>query len=345
MIQARAFTQDLPDPATLRTWIEDMKSNPRGPFDQIRWFCKDGVRLTPTPGACEPHGGGHQHGQWSERTRALRAGGYRIANFYADLEIEPLLSEDLSFAPLAQMLVEQFLIRADDGWILRQARYYRGAYQEEGERKGARTLLRRLGTSAGWADTRYLFLRTATAMLPHGAESGSVREIRQLSAALSDRIPSFKPLRNKIHGRMSADDAAAVRAYAAAHDENGELEHLARLIDEVFTLNAEAALRSLAAATPADSPLASVLAPLLATWESAGNDPERKTALLADILATLRESITVVDSGVRLQLLDTSLLVEVEYFALLGQQQAAVLTQPRRARLDFVRANIDALFG
>ena len=38
------------------------------------------------------------------------------------------------------MLIEHFLINADDGWILRKARFYRGALQDEDERAGARRL-------------------------------------------------------------------------------------------------------------------------------------------------------------------------------------------------------------
>ena len=38
----------------------------------------------------------------------------------------------------AQLLVEKFLIASDDGWILRSAQFYRGAVQEEDERKAAR---------------------------------------------------------------------------------------------------------------------------------------------------------------------------------------------------------------
>ncbi len=327
--------------------IEDMKSNPRGPFDQIRWFCKDGTRLLPTPSACKPYGGGHQRGQWSKSTLELREAGYRVANFYADLDIDALLAADATYVPLAQMLIEQFLIRADDGWILRKARFYRGAYQEEGERKGARELLLRLCAQPDWIGARFLFLRSAVALLRHGAETGSVREVRQLSAALSDRYSDFKPLRNQIHGRMSASDAAAVRDYATkTSSKPAEFERLARLIDEVFALTAESALKNLLAVLPADSPLALGLAPTLNQWAAISADPVRKGAELAKILALLRASIsTLPGASHRLQALDASLVVEAEYFAMLGAQVEALAAQSRTARLDFLRTNADALYG
>ena len=56
-----------------RQWIVDMKHQPRGPFSRLRWYCNDGTVLPPKEYACESHGGGHQHGEWSERTQKLRA--------------------------------------------------------------------------------------------------------------------------------------------------------------------------------------------------------------------------------------------------------------------------------
>ncbi len=37
----------LPDDDTLRDWVAEMKTAPRGPFEQIRWFCADGTVLPP----------------------------------------------------------------------------------------------------------------------------------------------------------------------------------------------------------------------------------------------------------------------------------------------------------
>ena len=88
---------ELPDPATLRGWIEAMKASPLGPFDQVRWFCADGTVLPPKAYACRNHGGGVQHGQWSERTLALRDGGYQIANVYAGIDAAPFLGASLAF--------------------------------------------------------------------------------------------------------------------------------------------------------------------------------------------------------------------------------------------------------
>ena len=81
-------------------WIEQMKSAERGPFSRIRWFCKDGQVLPPKAYACAEFGGGVQHGEWSERTRNLRAASYAIANFYADLDVDDFVKNNATSARL-----------------------------------------------------------------------------------------------------------------------------------------------------------------------------------------------------------------------------------------------------
>jgi hypothetical protein len=93
MMAAVASAQtSLPDSGTLHTWIQEMKASPRGPFKQIRWFCADGTVLPPQPYACRERGGGIQHGEWNDRVKLLRAGGYYIANVLADIKPEEFFS-------------------------------------------------------------------------------------------------------------------------------------------------------------------------------------------------------------------------------------------------------------
>lgn len=346
-VQAAEAAAPTADAALHRQWIEDMKASPRGPFSQIRWFCKDGAVLLPTPSACKPHGGGHQHGLWSERTLALRAAGYRVANFFADLDVDGLLQADPTQTPLAQMLVERFLVEADDGWILRQARYYRGAFQEEDERRGARALLLRLSSQSDWIGFRYLLLRTAAGLVPHGLETPSIKEARQLAATLSDRDPAFKPLRNKIHGRLARADADDVEAYAAALPEARRADYLRlaaqirALFDEDLGSGLASALRA-AAKTPT---VASRLQVLDEAWRAASDDGARLT-VAAGTLSELRRLLPLAPSAeLRLTLIDTSLLAESTWFTLAAAARETVAAAPRRARLAMLEAGLDALFG
>ena len=144
-----AVTTGTGDPE-LRPLIDEMKANPRGPFERIRWFCKDGTVLPPKAYACRDHGGGVQHGEWSEPTQRVRAKGFAIANVYASLDPAPLLGADADLDLLGQLLMERFLMRVDNGWIFRKARSYRGALQAEDEEAGAKALVLAMLADPTW---------------------------------------------------------------------------------------------------------------------------------------------------------------------------------------------------
>ena len=108
---------ELPPRETLRQWVEEMKTNSRGPFARIRWFCNDGSILPPKPYACRDHDGGVQHGEWSDRVKRLRAGGYYIGNVLAALDIDQVTGAPGYSDLYNQILIEKFLIAAGDGWM------------------------------------------------------------------------------------------------------------------------------------------------------------------------------------------------------------------------------------
>ena len=149
----------LPDDTTLRAWVQEMKKSPRGPFKRLRWFCNDGTILPPKKYACREHGGGVQHGEWTDRIKLMRDNGYYIANVYADINSETFLKDPGHLPMLKQMILEKFLIVADDGWIFRKARYYRGSLQTEDETRGGRNLLLGLVKDADWVQRRFTVLR------------------------------------------------------------------------------------------------------------------------------------------------------------------------------------------
>lgn len=333
----------------LRDWVATMKTTQLGPFDQIRWYCKDGAVLLPTPGACETHGGGNQHGQWSAQTTTLRAAGFTVANFLADLDPQTVMTSAPNSELLPQLLIEQFLIRIDDGWLLRGARYVRGTFQEEDERRGARDLLLRMVAEAAYSGPRFLMLRTAVATLPHGRETPSIRGIRQASAALSDRDHGFKPLRNKIHGHLARQDADAVRQYAtkqASAEARVDYLKLATAIDEVFTHDTGSTLTALAAKFPPSAILPIAITDRTALWTTPLPSPEMRARGYAELLATLREALTSTPSAtLRLEVLDASLMLEAEYFALQSELKVEQAKHSRRAQLDDLVVASDALYG
>jgi phosphohistidine swiveling domain-containing protein len=332
-----------------RGWVEQMKSDPRGPFDAVKWFCKDGTVLPPKAYACEPHGGGHQHGEWSERTRELRANGYLIANLLAGVDADTV-ARDPGFAEqYAQMLVERYLIAADDGWILRRALFYRGAIQEEDERAGGRSLLAALATRPEWLEVRYPLLRAGVRLLPHGEDSASVQKIRQLSAGLADSDPDFQRLRAKIHGSPDADDATRVRDYAAGvadPERRTAYESLADEIDAVYRgAPLAATLRAFAAGRAVDPAFGQQLVETAVGLEADAGEMNtfEKTATL---LAEIREHLpTAGDGSARLALLDLSLEVESAHFRAGATLAQRVARLSRRERGALLSASAQAAYG
>jgi hypothetical protein len=333
----------------LRAAITAMKANARGPFARIRWFCKDGRLLPPTPSACEPYGGGHQHGEWTDAVKTLRADGYLIANVLADLDVEAFAAQPGAATALGQILIEQYLIRTDDGWILRKARYYRGAFQEEGERAGARRLLLALAAKREFIEHHYLVLRTAAGLLPHGREDADARAVRQRAADLATRDPGFSNLRNKIHLQPEFADIAKVRAYAAQMTDPelaAALEDLARMMSEVYAPRAAAhALESLRKKLGAEPALSQLLASAAAEIEAAG-DARARVVSTARQLARLREAWAGSLSAVaRIALLDASNALESDYYVAANELGNAPGVPARRESLALLVAAADASYG
>ncbi|MFT4560792.1 MAG: hypothetical protein ACI9BW_000527 [Gammaproteobacteria bacterium] len=337
--------RDIPE---YRQWVSTMKTDRRGPFAKIRWFCNDGQVLLPKPFACVEFGGGHQHGLWSEQTLSLRKAGFKIANFYADLDINSFVKQDALSDPFAQMLVEQFLIRLDDGWILRRALYYRGAYQAEQERDGARKLLLKLAENPDWLNYRFLMLRSAAQFLPHGSDTASVQEIRQLSASLSDRDPNFKSVRNKIHGRPELTDAKTVRSYQQDNkvDELSiDFARLASLIEQVHTADIGKHLKSLNRTAGSAGNIKALVERALSKLSQKPNN-RIKVTVLSQLLFDLREQLSEASrSRQRLAIIDASLAVENELFTSSAALESQIDALSRRERIGLLADQIRALYG
>ena len=283
----------LPDDATLRSWVQAMKEAPRGPFERLRWFCNDGTILPPKEYACREHGGGVQHGQWTDRVKLMRDNGYYIANVYADINPETFQENPAHLEIVKQMILERFLMEADNGWIFRKARYYRGALQTEDENRGGRSLLLALAKNPQWTQQLFVVLREAVRFLPHGRKDASITEMRQLSLSLAEQDPNFETLRIKIHVQPELSDADDVRTYAKTRgvaELSQEYERLAAIIEAVFR--------------PQDiGPAVVSLAKLIKNTqlkrqlnEAAGQlrdpfDPAQRFAVAGRLLATLRDSL------------------------------------------------------
>jgi phosphohistidine swiveling domain-containing protein len=345
-----ARAASLPDTATLRTWVEEMKASPQGPFERIRWYCKDGTVLPPKAYACRDHGGGVQHGEWTERVQAMRDGGWNIATVYADISPAPFVGPDADLDQLDQMLLERFLVQYDDGWILRGARSYRGALQVEDEEAGAKALVLAMLADPEWlTPARFARLREAVRLLPlpRGDEATAYR-VRAMALQLAEKDRAFTPIRAKIHNAPDARDAARVREYASKRAPAGmkkEYQSLASQIDELYSTAGAAVSLGAAADHIADPVVAGRLREATGRVKGA-TSPAALMSALCSTLAMLRDAVPQVQTPEdRLLLLETSLALEDDVYTAGTEVLEGLDQATRRERLGWLGESAQALYG
>lgn len=323
-----------------QTWIQSMKTAERGPFSRLRWFCEDGSVLAPKPYACAERGGGRQHGEWTDETKMLREKGFFVANVLASLDARELAENYSPAGQLQAILLEQFLIDTDDGWILRKARFYRGAFQVENEEQVAGKTINYLTEPAVPIKERYWLVAEAIKHLPGATgQSSLLNQIRDTAATLHQDYAAFSSLRNKIHGRLSADDAARVREFADNNPDlkrHSEIVALADAIDTLF--DSEQLVETLNSIERVSPTLQAQIASV-----NKANSSIDKFVALGDLSAALREEVQRTPKG-RTARLRLGAGLEQAIFTT-GREIINQQSPTRRQQFVLLGATLDALYG
>jgi hypothetical protein len=342
---------DLPDTATLSGWIAEIKESPKGPFQAIKWFCRDGTVQPPKAYACGEHGGGIQHGLWTDRVVAMRAGGYTIATLLGDLDADEFTGDDADLDALSQILLERFLIGADAGWIFRGAYGYRGAFQIEDEEAGSRRVVEAVIADPSWrTPPRFALARELVRLFPLQSDSVTASKVRQMAIQIADKDSGFAKLRAKIHGAPEAGDAAKVRNYAR---ERGKAEiaalyeQIATDIDALYASEGTiVALRGLAERTQ-DAELGGFLRDGAARLESE-RAPAARMAVANQLMATLRrrfQNAEAAPTASGLEMLQASLALEDDAYTQGNTLLASLDGTNRRERIRWINLTADGLYG
>ncbi len=340
---------ELPgDASRLRSWIEEMKRSPRGPFSRIRWFCADGTVQPPRAYACRDHGGGRQHGERNANANALRERGYMVANVLAELDPTPFVGADADLGPLRDLVLERFLIGFDDGWIFRGARSYRGAFQAEDEEAGARRLALGLLADPAWRDPgRFWLLREVLRFLPLRGDPATAQQVRDLAAQIAAKDSGFSDLRAKIHSQPDAGDAARVRSYAqtsAAAVVGDGYEELAGRIEALHRGSRAPAMIDGVAPRLSDAKATATLR--AARDQLASDDPDVRLRAVARLLEQVRRAMAGADdAAVALDLGMLSLALEQEFYVAGSGTLAAGIDGTRRDQLGRLMDGARALYG
>jgi len=315
--------------------ITQAKANPRGPFQRIRWFCNDGHILAPKPYACREHGGGVQHGEWTDAIKQLRQQNYLIANLIADLKPENFFSKPGWKDELKQIILERFLMEVDDGWIFRQARYYRGAIQVEEEHGYGRSLLVGLLKQPLTLERDFWLLREAARFIPHGLASDALTSMREQSQNIAVDDPAFSRLRNKLHSHPHSEDVLAIRTYAdsIAIEKRSAYIELASLVAEVTSPPTNLFNRAVALQLISKNEAVTIL------------DDQAGLAMVVQVLVKIRSAVENVHPEQKLRLLDLSLQFEAELYRRLNLLRGILEKQSRRQRLELITVAVDGLYG
>ena len=220
--------------AEARSTLADMKTAERGPYLRIRWFCNDGTVQPPQGAPCRERGGGSQHAEYNDAAKGLAELGLHVGTILRATSFEELSDAAHAHDWLKQLVLEHFLVQVDDGWVLRRARFYRGARQAEDEEESGTVFLERLLSDAQWVRDHYWLTMQLVATVPHLGPGGPrlVQRVRNLATEAADLDPGFLRLRIKIHSFPSEADIAGVERYlAGSASSSGARAKLEELLD------------------------------------------------------------------------------------------------------------------
>src|SRR5438128_12139573 len=93
-----------------RKIIEDFKSNPKGPYLQIRWFCKDGSVQPPAGTPCRSRGGGIQYAELSPASKALAQSNLDLGTVLASLDFAKFFDAKRDHWLPRELVLEKYLV-------------------------------------------------------------------------------------------------------------------------------------------------------------------------------------------------------------------------------------------
>ena len=201
--------------------IEQYKNDRRGPYSGIKWFCKNGSEREARDPCPDSIGGGIQHASFKSDVIDLRKSNHLFfGDILASLKPKDFIDAENNFSRLKQYQIGKYLASIDDGWILRRAQYYRGAFQSEDEEAWGKAFFESLLENKDFIESHYFLLRQALKDIPHNGDSNIAQNMRSESKIISEDLTSFMDIRIKIHGQPEASDVTLVERFIEKNKTN-----------------------------------------------------------------------------------------------------------------------------
>lgn len=203
-------------PQTLKKTIESLKSDPRGPYQDIRWYCKDGTTVAPQERCPQP--GGVQHARLKPSILELeKSNGLYLGQILTGTDFSVFWDDAKLNSRIKQYQLEKYLKSVDNGWIQRKSQYYRGAIQVEDEEAWGVNFYQWLLNQDKEVDEHFYLIRQSLLDIPHKGDNNLAQKIRSVSKTLSEEYPAFMNLRIKLHGQPEENDIEKVKTFKSNH--------------------------------------------------------------------------------------------------------------------------------
>jgi len=308
----------------IRAMIEAYKNDDRGPFKDIRWFCKDGtINLPKEP--CAEKGGVQRARHKDEVDKLANTQHIFLGQILSNTSRTDFWDAENAQSRLKQYQLEKYLRAIDDGWVLRKGQFYRGAFQVEDEEAWGIEFFDLILKDKDKITQNFYLLRQAAKDIPHAGDNNRTQNIRALSKVISDDYAPFLSLRIKIHGQPDASDIAASKAFLEKHRNKlstKNQKNFDTMIQEMEIVYRPVELSSLNKSIqqlPKESSIRKALSQFIATYQKEEFSSE-KIKDLAEILWTIRKSMVEVErSKARLAMFDISIALEDILFKEIGQ--------------------------
>ena len=304
------------DNQKIRTLIEAYKTDVRGPYKDIRWFCTDGSIRAPKDPCPDDIGPGVQHARYKDEVVRLgKEQHLYLGQILAYTSAKELWDAENNHSRLKQYQLDKYLRTIDNGWIHQKGQFYRGAVQSEDEEAWGVAFYKWLLNDDKALAENYFLIRQSLNDIPHNGDDNLAQSMRSQSKVISDTYPEFMDLRVKIHSQPEYGDIEKVKRFKEKNASKltaplqKQIEALVAIMVE-FYKPVDIRLLEKKNFLLQDTALGKVIQNYVAA-NSKETDPRLLVPSTAELLLEVRGALlTEKRPEARLQLLDTSLKLE-----------------------------------
>lgn len=303
-----------PSNEEIRRMVSSFKKDPRGPYQDIRWFCADGTTVGQQEKCPEP--GGVLHARPRESvTNLANTSHVFLGQILTGTIPADFWDADHNHSQLKQYQLEKYLRETDDGWIMRKARDYRDVIQPDDEEAWGGGFYKWL-LAMPEVNAHFYLVRQSLRDIPHPGGEDRAAPIREQSRVIARQVPAFAGLNSKLYRQPEPSDIQRVMRFRSENSANlnaTQNELFDGLISTMQAFYQPLSLDSLAPyleALPEDAEIRGAIAQYIQRFSR--KHPTRvKIMLTASLMWRMRTAFAAQkDPDARLALLELSLRFE-----------------------------------